>query len=318
MSRGISHAHSIVEPGPRSRRLAAFVVVLYAIITMVPLAWIFLTSLKTPPDSISYPPKVVFEPSLEGYCNLFTTRSRQTQDYIDTLPPPAGTCERITRERNMVVVGPSNYVPRFVNSLVIAFGSTALSVLLGTTAAYAFSRFKVPLRDDLMFFILSTRMMPPIAVAIPIFLMYRELGLSDTRLGMILLYTAVNVSLAVWLLKGFIDEIPREYEEAAMVDGYTRLQAFFRVVLPQATTGIVATAIFCLIFAWNEYAFAVLLTSGEAQTAPPFIPTIIGEGGQDWPAVAAGTTLFLVPILVFTVLLRKQLLRGITFGAVRK
>jgi multiple sugar transport system permease protein len=318
MSRGISHAHSIVEPGPGSRRLAALVVVVYALVTMVPLAWIFLTSLKTPPDSISYPPKVVFEPSLEGYCNLFTTRSRQTQDYIDKLPPPSGVCERITRERNMVVVGPSNYAPRFVNSLVIAFGSTALSVLLGTTAAYAFSRFKVPLRDDLMFFILSTRMMPPIAVAIPIFLMYRELGLSDTRLGMILLYTAVNVSLAVWLLKGFIDEIPREYEEAAMVDGYTRMQAFFRVVLPQATTGIVATAIFCLIFAWNEYAFAVLLTSGEAQTAPPFIPTIIGEGGQDWPAVAAGTTLFLVPILVFTVLLRKQLLRGITFGAVRK
>ncbi len=318
MSRGISHAHSIVEPGPLSRRIASAVVVLYAVVTMVPLVWIFLTSIKTPPDSISYPPKVVFQPSLEGYCNLFTTRSRQTQEYIDTLPPPSGICERITRERNMVVVGPSNYAPRFVNSLVIAFGSTALSILLGTTAAYAFSRFKVPLRDDLMDFILSSRMMPPIAVAIPIFLMYRELGLSDTRLGMILLYTAVNVSLAVWLLKGFIDEIPREYEEAAMVDGYTRLQAFFRVVLPQATTGIVATAIFCLIFAWNEYAFAVLLTSGEAQTAPPFIPTIIGEGGQDWPAVAAGTTLFLVPILVFTVLLRKQLLRGITFGAVRK
>jgi multiple sugar transport system permease protein len=318
MSRGISHAHSIVEPGALSRRIASLVVVVYAVVTMVPLAWIFLTSIKTPPDSISYPPKVIFEPSLEGYCNLFTTRSRQTQEYIDTLPPPSGVCERITRERNMVVVGPSNYAPRFVNSLVIAFGSTALSILLGTTAAYAFSRFKVPLRDDLMFFILSTRMMPPIAVAIPIFLMYREIGLSDTRLGMILLYTAVNVSLAVWLLKGFIDEIPREYEEAAMVDGYTRLQAFFRVVLPQATTGIVATAIFCLIFAWNEYAFAVLLTSGEAQTAPPFIPTIIGEGGQDWPAVAAGTTLFLVPILVFTVLLRKQLLRGITFGAVRK
>ena len=104
---------------------------------------------------------------------------------------------------------------------------------------------------------------------------------------MILLYTAVNVSLAVWLLKGFIDEIPREYEEAAMIDGYTRLQAFFKVVLPQAATGIAATAIFCLIFAWNEYAFAVLLTSGAAQTAPPFIPTIIGEGGMDWPAVGA-------------------------------
>ena len=157
-----------------------------------------------------------------------------------------------------------------------------------------------------------------IAVAIPVYLMYRQVGMTDTHLGMILLYTAVNVSLAVWLLKGFIDEIPREYEEAALVDGYTRLQAFVKTVLPQAATGIAATAVFCLIFAWNEYAFAVLLTSGVAQTMPPFIPFIIGEGGQDWPAVAAGTTLFIIPIVCFTVLLRKHLLRGITFGAVRK
>ncbi|MCV9998287.1 carbohydrate ABC transporter permease [Pararhizobium sp. YC-54] len=314
----INSAHSVVEPSPTSKHIAGAIVILYALITMVPLAWIFLTSIKSPPDSISYPPKVLFSPTLEGYCNLFTTRTRQTPDYIAALPAPTSTCDEVTRKRNMVIAGPSNFLPRFVNSLVIAFGSTFLAVFLGTLAAYGFSRFKVPLADDLLFFILSTRMMPPIAVAIPIFLMYRELGLSDTALGMILLYTAVNVSLAVWLLKGFIDEIPREYEEAAMIDGYTRLQAFWKVVLPQATTGIAATAIFCLIFAWNEYAFAALLTSGSAQTAPPFIPTIIGEGGQDWPAVAAGTTIFLVPILVFTILLRKQLLRGITFGAVRK
>ena len=318
MSTGTSTAHSIVAPGPWSRRIAGSIVVFYALLSMIPLLWIFATSIKSPPDSISYPPKLVFTPSLEGYCNLFTTRSRQTAEYIAKLPPASGGCDEVVRKQNMVIAGPSNFVPRFVNSLVIAFGSTLLSVLLGTAAAYGFSRFKVPLKDDLLFFILSTRMMPPIAVAIPIYLMYRELGLSDTKLGMILLYTAVNVSLAVWLLKGFIDEIPREYEDAAMVDGYTRLQAFFKVVLPQATTGIVATAIFCLIFAWNEYAFAVLLTSGEAQTAPPFIPIIIGEGGQDWPAVAAGTTIVLIPILVFTILLRRHLLRGITFGAVRK
>ena len=311
-------AHSVVEPSPTSKRIAGTLVIIYALITMVPLVWIFLTSIKSPPDSISYPPKVLFTPSLEGYCNLFTTRSRQTPDYIAALPPPSGVCDAVSRERNMVIVGASNFLPRFANSLIIAFGSTFLAVLLGTLAAYGFSRFKVPLADDLLFFILSTRMMPPIAVAIPIYLMYRQLGLSDTAIGMMLLYTAVNVSLAVWLLKGFIDEIPREYEEAAMIDGYTRLQAFRKVVLPQATTGIAATAIFCLIFAWNEYAFASLLTSGSAQTAPPFIPTIIGEGGQDWPAVAAGTTIFLIPILVFTILLRKQLLRGITFGAVRK
>jgi multiple sugar transport system permease protein len=191
-------------------------------------------------------------------------------------------------------------------------------MILGTAAAYAFSRFKVPLKDDLLFFILSTRMMPPIAVAIPIFLMFRNLGLNDTHLGMILLYTAVNLSLSVWLLKGFIDEIPVEYEEAALIDGYTRFQAFYKVVLPQAATGIASTAIFCLIFAWNEYAFAVLLTSGTAQTAPPFIPTIIGDAGKDWPAVAAGATIFLVPVMVFTILLRKHLLSGITFGAIRK
>jgi len=315
---GKTTAHSIVEPNPWTRRLAGALVVTYALVTLIPLIWIFATSLKTPPDSIAYPPKVVFEPSLEGYVNLFTTRSRQTPEYMASLPEAETWYEELVRSRNMVITGPSRFMGRYLNSIIIGFGSTFLAVFLGTLAAYAFSRFKVPLKDDLMFFILSTRMMPPIAVAIPIFLMYRALGLADSYAGMILLYTAVNMSLSVWLLKGFIDEIPREYEEAAMVDGYTRLQAFFKVVLPQATTGIAATAIFCLIFAWNEYAFALLLTSGEAQTAPPFIPIIIGEGGLDWPAVAAGTTLFLMPALVFTILLRKHLLRGITFGAVRK
>jgi multiple sugar transport system permease protein len=315
---GLAVAHSVVEPTTLAKRIAGALVIVYALVSMVPLVWIIMTGFKTPDDSISYPPKVLFEPSLEGYVNLFTTRTRQTAEFIANLPPAEAWYDRLVRSRNMVIAGPSKFVPRYMNSLIIGFGSTFLAVFLGTLAAYGFSRFKVPLKDDLLFFILSTRMMPPIAVAIPIYLMYRELGLTDTKLGMILLYTAVNVSLAVWLLKGFIDEIPREYEEAAMIDGYTRLQAFRKVVLPQAATGIAATAIFCLIFAWNEYAFALLLTSGEAQTLPPFIPFIIGEGGQDWPAVAAGTTLFLIPILLFTIVLRKHLLRGITFGAVRK
>ena len=315
---GTTTAHSVVEPTRLAKRVAATIIVAYALVTMLPLLWIFVTSFKSPPDSIAYPPKILFSPSLEGYVNLFTTRSRQTSEYIASLPPAETWYDRLARSHGMVIAGVSKYIPRYVNSLVIGFGSTFLAVVLGTTAAYGFSRFRVPLRDDLLFFILSTRMMPPIAVAIPIYLMYRELGLTDTKLGMILLYTAVNLSLAVWLLKGFIDEIPREYEEAAMIDGYTRVQAFRKVVLPQAATGIAATAIFCLIFSWNEYAFAVLLTSGEAQTTPPFIPFIIGEGGQDWPAVAAGTTIVLIPILAFTIVLRKHLLRGITFGAVRK
>ena len=311
-------SYSATEPSSRQKSVAAVLVITYALITLIPLLWVFVTGFKTPPDSISYPPKILFTPSLEGYVNLFTTRTRVSPEQLAALPPPENFAEEIVRNRNMVIAGPSKFGERFMNSVIIGFGSTFLSIFLGTLAAYAFSRFKIPLKDDLLFFILSTRMMPPIAVAIPIFLMYRQLGLSDTHLGMILLYTAVNISLAVWLLKGFIDEIPREYEEAALIDGYTRFQAFYKVVLPQAATGIASTAIFCLIFAWNEYAFAVLLTSGTAQTAPPFIPTIIGVGGLDWPAVAAGATIFLMPVLIFTILLRKHLLRGITFGAVRK
>jgi multiple sugar transport system permease protein len=310
--------YSVTEPSPRAKWIAGILVVAYALVTLMPLLWIFATGFKSPSDAISYPPKVVFQPTVEGYVNLFTTRTRVSPEQLAALPPPETLADRIVRQYDMVIAGPSRFGERFMNSVIIGFGSTFLSIFLGTLAAYAFSRFKVPLKDDLLFFILSTRMMPPIAVAIPIFLMYRTLGLNDTHLGMILLYTAVNISLAVWLLKGFTDEIPREYEEAALIDGYTRLQAFRKVVLPQAATGIASTAIFCLIFAWNEYAFAVLLTSGKAQTAPPFIPTIIGVGGQDWPAVAAGATLFLLPVMIFTILLRKHLLRGITFGAVRK
>ena len=308
---------SVTEPSRLQKWTAGTLVVFYAVVTILPLIWIIATGFKTPNDAIAYPPKIVFEPTLEGYVNLFTTRTRMSGEALEELGAPTTWYDRIVRQYDMVISGPSRYGERFLNSVIIGFGSTFLSIFLGTLAAYAFSRFKVPLKDDLMFFILSTRMMPPIAVAIPIFLMFRQLGLSDTHLGMILLYTAVNLSLSVWLLKGFIDEIPVEYEEAALIDGYTRFQAFYKVVLPQATTGIASTAIFCLIFAWNEYAFAVLLTSGTAQTAPPFIPTIIGVG-KDWPAVAAGATLFLVPVMVFTILLRKHLLRGITFGAVRK
>ena len=311
-------AYSVTEPSAQSKAVAAVLVVLYTVITLLPLLWIISTGFKSGPDSISYPPKVFFEPSVEGYVNLFTSRTRATAEQLATLPPATNFADALVREQEMIITGPSKFGARFLNSVIIGFGSTFLSIVLGTLAAYAFSRFRVPLKDDLMFFILSTRMMPPIAVAIPIFLMFRTLGLSDTHLGIILLYTGVNISLAVWLLKGFIDEIPREYEEAALIDGYTRFQAFRKVVLPQAATGIASTAIFCLIFAWNEYAFAVLLTSGTAQTAPPFIPTIIGVGGQDWPAVAAGATLFLLPVMIFTILLRKHLLRGITFGAVRK
>ncbi len=189
---------------------------------------------------------------------------------------------------------------------------------MGTFTAYGFSRFRVRGENDWLFFILSTRMLPPVVVAIPIFLMYRVLGFFDAHIGLILLYTAFNLSLSVWLMKGFIDEIPTEYEEAALVDGYTRFETFWKIVLPQSATGIAATAVFCFITAWNEYAFALMLTSKKAQTAPPFIPSQLGSGVTDWAAIASGTFIFLLPVAVFTFLLRGHLLRGVTFGAIKK
>ena len=150
-------SYSITEPSPRQKWVAGTLVILYALITMVPLVWIMMTSFKTPPDSISYPPKVIYTPSLEGYVNLFTTRTRVSPERLESLPPPANFAEEIVRGRNMVIAGPSKFGGRFLNSIIIGFGSTFLSVFLGTLAAYAFSRFKIPLADDLLFFILSTR-----------------------------------------------------------------------------------------------------------------------------------------------------------------
>jgi multiple sugar transport system permease protein len=140
----------------------------------------------------------------------------------------------------------------------------------------------------------------------------------DTHIGLVILYTAFNLSFSVWLMKGFIDEIPKEYEEAALVDGYTRMEAFFKIVLPQATTGIAATAVFCFITAWNEYAFALMMTNKDAQTVPPYIPSQLGSGLTDWTVIASGSLLFLIPVSIFTFLLRKHLLRGVTFGAIRR
>jgi len=291
-----------------------------ALALLVPVVWIILTAFKKQSDVTAIPPKLFFSPSLQGFVSLLTDSRILSESDAEAKrnDPNLGFLDQIALTAGRAINGPSQYARQLLNSLVIAGVSTILSVGLGLFSAYAFSRFNIPGSGDLLFFILSTRMLPPVVVTIPIFLMYRSVGLYDTHIGLIMLYTVFNLSFSVWLLKGFIDEIPREYEDAAMVDGYTRLQAFFRIVLPQAMTGIAATTVFCLIFAWNEYAFALMLTSQNARTAPPAIPSILGSGGIEWNTIAAGSLLFLIPVVVVTFLLRKHLLRGVTFGAIRK
>jgi multiple sugar transport system permease protein len=306
-------------------RAAVALVVLITIVYLVPIYWITSTAFKPRALATTVPPTVLFKPELTAFVKLFTERVQLRGEvdpetyakapWYEKRVFDAG--ERFIKDADGTIER-SGYASRFTNSLIIAISSTFLAVAMGTLTAYGFSRFRVAGAQDWLFFILSTRMLPPVVVAIPMFLMYRAVGLVDTHIGLIILYTAFNLSFSVWLMKGFIDEIPIEYEEAALVDGYTRLQAFFKIVLPQAATGIAATAVFCFITAWNEYAFALMMTNRKAQTAPPYIPAQLGSGVTDWTAIAAGTVLFLLPVAIFTFLLRKHLLRGVTFGAIRK
>ncbi|MFN2176095.1 MAG: carbohydrate ABC transporter permease [Anaerolineales bacterium] len=322
----VTEATRVDKVSPRSRffkSLRAIIVVIIAVIMLIPVIVMAMTAFKPRATIVSSPPKILFKPTLEGFVFLLTDRAIIAQSRLADYKEAASQgdlnlFERIALQGGQEITGTSDYVSRLKNSLIIAGLSTIFSVVLGLFAAYAFSRYDVLGKDDLLFFILSTRMLPAVVVTIPLFLMYRQLSLNDTHVGMILLYTVFNLSLAVWLLKGFIDEIPLEYEEAALVDGYSRWQTFYKIVLPQSITGIAATTVFCLIFAWNEYAFALMLTSEKARTAPPSIATMLGSGGLEWSAIAAGSLGFLIPVVIIVFALRNYLLRGVTFGAVRK
>ncbi len=316
---------AVTSPAHRVGNGIAIVAVLLAtIVFLTPIYWIASTSFKSRAVATTVPPTIFFTPEISPFIKLFTKRVQLTKPVDPEVYAAAPWWEKQIYDggERVLKVGKSpqlsQYPNRFMNSLIIAISSTILAVGMGTFAAYGFSRFRIAGEQDLLFFILSTRMLPPVVIAIPMYLMYRVVGLNDTHLGLIILYTAFNLSFSVWLMKGFMDEIPKEYEEAALVDGYTRMQAFFKIVLPEATTGIAATAVFCFITAWNEYAFALILTNREAQTAPPFIPSQVGSGLYDWTVIASGTFLFLLPVAIFTFLLRGHLLRGVTFGAIRK
>jgi multiple sugar transport system permease protein len=284
--------------------IRALVIVPWLVLASLPLFWLALTSVKTYDDTISAHAKFVpwagsdsaersptFEPTLDAYRSLSK--------------PVAGT--------------PRDFYHYLGNSVIVGLLSTLAAVSLGTLCAYGFSRFDLPGSRDWLFFILSTRFLPPLAVVVPVVVMYRWFALENTHLGLILLYTSFNLSLAVWLMKGFMDEIPRAFEEAALVDGYTRAQAFVRVIVPQASTGMAVTAVFCLISSWNEFGFAMTLNNYDAKTVPVYFAGLQGNiQGVPWPQIAGGMMLFVAPIVLFTVLVRNHLLKGVTFGTIKQ
>ena len=262
---------------------------LLAVLMLFPVVWMLETSLKDGRDIYATPAKVItgWTPTLDHLKDVFSSNS----------PVFKG----------------------FKNSVIVAWASTIIATVLGVPAAWAYSRFQIKAKKDQLFFILSTRFMPPVVVVIPVFLMFRDLNLLDTRQGLILVYAAFNLPFTIWMMKGFIDDVPAEYEEAAMLDGFSRFEAFWRVTMPLLIPGIAATAVFALIFSWNEFVFSIfLITDPDTRTAPSAIAGLIGGTTIDWGLVAASAMVFAIPVLLFAFLVRKHLVAGVTLGAVRR
>jgi len=219
-----------------------------------------------------------------------------------------------------VLPGGGNFymAPRLWDSIVVAVFSTILAVAISTLAAYALSRMQFRGRHHFVAWVLSTRMMPPVAVAIPMFFIYKDFGLLDTYTGLILVHALMNLPLAVLLLKSFFDDIPKEIDESAVIDGASHWLIFRRLVLPVAKGGIAATAVLCFIFSWTEFLFALTLTQTNVKTVPVVSSTFVTSTGTAWGSMAALGAAAMIPAFIFILLVQKQLVRGLTLGSLKQ
>lgn len=268
-------------------------VIAILIFFLFPIYWMITTSFKPPNDILTRPPTWVFEPTLTNYIYAFEE---------------------------------ANFAMFIKNSLMVSLISTTLVIVAGCLASYSFARYN-PGAGHLMFFILTTRMMPAIAVIMPFFVIFKVVG--ETAIGrtlslgldrpgaLVVCYTVFNLPLAIWLLHSFFQDIPIELEDSARLDGYSRLQVLWRVVLPLAAPGIAVTAIFCLLFSWNEFLFAFLLTRDVARTITVGVAGFWTQRGIMWGPLSAAATVCVVPMMIFALLLQRYIVRGLTFGAVR-
>jgi multiple sugar transport system permease protein len=275
------------------RTLGAAVV---SLIYFFPVLYIILTAFKTRQDALAWPIKFIFSPTLDNFISVFYRQS-------------VGTTEAEA----------TGFGLYFFNSLFIGGTSVLLALIIGTAAAYGFSRFPLRGNDTYLFMILTTRMMPPIVAIIPIFVLFRIFGLSGTYVGIISLYTAFNLPFSVWMVKSFFDDLDRDIEDAARMDGSGEWRVFKKICLPQVYAGLAATFVFAVILTWNEFVFALLLTGHNTRTVPAqIVNTIGGALGADWGLLSALETLFIIPVVLVTFALQSQLLRGVTFGTIRR
>jgi multiple sugar transport system permease protein len=262
------------------------VVVLVLSTQVFPFFWLFLTSLKSQSDASAWPPLWIFRPTLANYREVFFDPSIA-------------------------------FSHAFLNSVFVTLMSTAVSIVFGLSAAYALTRFRFKGRGAIQAGVVGIQMLPAIVMVIPLFLMLSRMQLLDTRLGLVLVYSAFSIPIVTWMLQGFLVDIPVDIEEAALVDGCSKLQALRRVLLPVMSPGLAATAIFAFIWTWNDFIFALIFTRTNATTFMVAAAQFRTEQGILWGPVGASTVIAVLPVLVFTLLAQRQIVRGLTFGAVK-
>lgn len=304
-SRQIFHDHES-DLGHRaawiSRRVAIYAILIFwTVICLFPIYWTVTTSFKLAPDVMrgNMVPFVDYQPSWRGWKSLGLS------------PDTIGQVSTVREE----------FLKRFTNSAIAALASSTLAVVLGSLAAYGLSRFRYRFgfmrNSDISFFFLSQMILPPVVLALPFLVLYKEVALLDTRLGLILLYALTVLPIVIWIMRDQFSSIPTELEEAALVDGLSVWGAFLTIILPIALPGMVAAFILSLVLTWNEYFFAALLTSTNSVTLPVMVASQTGSQGINWWSMAALSTAAILPLLIVGIVLERYIIKGMASGAVK-
>jgi ABC-type glycerol-3-phosphate transport system permease component len=296
-----AHPHARPHRFRVSTTLAYAALTVWALFTILPILWTYVVSLKEPADVFALPPSLIFKPTLHNYLELFN---------LDVTTEFENAASVTTSSAS------SSFPQYFVNSLVVSIATTGLALVLGSLAAYALTRFRYRFGSGILIGMFMTRLVPPIAIVVPLYLIWREVGLIDTQFALIVTYLSFTLPFVVWLMRGFLKDIPIDLEEAAMTDGCSRIGALWRIVLPLIAPGLATTAIFALIGAWNEFLFAVVLTSGDSKTLPAAILEFKSDKAILWGRLYAAGDLIMLPVLIFGLMMQKRLVRGLTGGAV--
>ncbi len=269
----------------RMNRVAIYLsVILVVFLSIAPILYLLVTSFKEPDLTFAIPPVWNFMPTTQNYDEVLSS---------------------------------TNFNKYFVNSIVIALTTTGIALTLGTLAAYGFSRFRFRGQFWLRMSSLVPQMLPPIAIVVPLYVLFNSINWIDSRQALVVSYLTFTIPLSIWMMAGFFDDVPLELEEAAMIDGCSRFGALIRVSLPLALPGMAATAILNFLYCWNEFLYAVILTGREARTLPVIITSFMTNRAVLWGRIAASGSLVLIPVLIFALLAQRYLVRGLARGAVK-